>query len=166
MLHATVSLSLLGRIGSNMYMDRLLEYINKIQQGSQRSANAASFGRALDLTSLLRAMMHVRHTFQATELGGAESDDPITPSMLSQARVLQDYILSVVGTDITKHDPNNYFWHTGHAVPLDSGDYRTRQPWIWIERVQTGRSSGKARARNERWDRHALRFVFDHFFPY
>ena len=166
MLHATVSLSLLGRIGSNMYMDRLLEYINKIQQGSQRSANAASFGRALDLTSLLRAMLHVRHTFQATELGGADSDDPITPSMLVQARLLQDYFLATLGNDLTKHDANNHFWHTGHAVPLGSGDYRTRQPWIWIERVQAGRSAGKKRARCERWDTHALRFVMDHFFPY
>ena len=52
LLHAMVSLSLFGRTGSNMYLDRLLEYINKIQQGAQRSANAASFGRALDLTSM------------------------------------------------------------------------------------------------------------------
>ena len=166
MLHATVSLSLLGRLGSNMYLDRLLEYINKIQQGAQRSANAASFGRALDLTSLLRCILHVRHAFQATELGGAESDDPVTPSMLTQARLLQNHILLVIGNDLTKHNPDNYFWHTGHAVPLDRGDYRGRQPWILIERVQNARSAGKGRARQERWDTHALRFVLDHFFQY
>ena len=35
-LLATVSLSLLGRLGGNMYIDRVLEYINKVQQGTKR----------------------------------------------------------------------------------------------------------------------------------
>ena len=89
-LLATVSLSLLGRVGSNMYTDRILEYVNKIQQGSKRSASAASFGKALDFTTLLRAQMHVRHTFQAAETGAAESDDPVTENMLRMARMLQE----------------------------------------------------------------------------
>jgi len=56
-LLVTVSLSLLGRCGGNMYIDRVLEYINKVQQGTKRSAHAASFGRALDMTTLLRAIL-------------------------------------------------------------------------------------------------------------
>lgn len=165
-LESTVSLSLLGRPGSNMFLDRLLEYINKIQQGAQRSANAASFGRALDLTSLLRAILHVRHTYQAAESGAAESDDPITPSMLVQARLLQDYFLLTLGRDLTVYDIYNHFWHTGHPVPLHTGDYRKKMPWDFIARVMTARSAGKGRARHERWDAHALRFVFEHFFQY
>ena len=39
-------------------------------------ANAASFGRALDLTTLLRVILHVRHAFQASETGAAQADDP------------------------------------------------------------------------------------------
>ena len=126
----------------------------------------ASFGRALDLTSLLRAILHVSHTYQASELGAAESDDPITPSMLAQARSLQDHFLAKLGTDLTVHDADNHFWHTGNSVPLASQHYRTRQPWEWIKRVQTARAAGKGRARQERWDNHALRFVLEHFFPY
>jgi len=143
-----------------MFVDRVLEYINKIQQGSQRSANAASFGHALDLTSLLRTIPHVRHAYQASEHGAAESDDPITPSMLAQARVLQDHFLATLGRDLTVHDAYNRFWFTGNPVHLDGGDYRQRQPWVLIDRVQFARSPGTGRAKHERWDAHALRFVF------
>lgn len=167
-LVATCSLSLLGRNGANMYADRLLEYVNKIQQGSKRSANAASFGRMLDLTTLLRAIMHIRHAFQATERGYAESEDPVTLSQLVQARKLQDFILAKCGRDLTVHDPNNPFHHTGNAVPLytAAGWCRQRTPWIWVNRTQTAQSAGKSRSRHERWDDHARRFVFDHFFPF
>ena len=65
-----------------MFTDRVLEYINLIQQGSKRSASASSFGRALDLTTLLRAIIHVRHAFEAEETGSAPSDDPVTENML------------------------------------------------------------------------------------
>ena len=51
-----------------MYSDRIMEYINLLQQGSKRSANAASFGRALDLTTLLRVILHVRHQGRLHEL--------------------------------------------------------------------------------------------------
>jgi hypothetical protein len=61
-----------------MYVDRLLEYINNIQQGSKRSASAVAFGHALDLTTLLRTMLHVRHAYEAAELRAARSDDPVT----------------------------------------------------------------------------------------
>ena len=36
-LAATFSISLLGRLSSNMYIDRFLETVNKIQQGWKRS---------------------------------------------------------------------------------------------------------------------------------
>ena len=165
-LLATTSLSLLGRAGSNIFVDRLLEYINNIQQGAKRSAHAASFGRAIDMTTLLRAIMHVRHVFQATEHGESESDDPISNSMLIQARLVQDYLLEKLGRDLTVHNPNNPLWKTGNAVPLDGGDYRARTPWEWPSRVQDARSAGKHRAAHERWDDFALRFVTEHFFSF
>lgn len=165
-LLVTVSLSLLGRHGGNMYIDRVLEYINKIQQGTKRSAHAASFGRALDMTTLLRAMLHVRHAFQAAETGKVESDDGITQSMLVMVRMLQDEFVTVLGRDLTIWDPNIKTWHTGNPVPLDTGDYRMRRPWeAWV-RVATGRSAGKWRSRNETWIAYATRFVEEHFFPF
>ena len=109
---SSISLTLLGRWGSNMYVDRVLEYINKIQQGAKRSAHAASFGHALDLTTLLRAMIHFRHAFQtAPETGAAESDDGVKASMLVMARLLQDAFVRRLGTNLTIVDPNNHFWH-------------------------------------------------------
>ena len=165
-LLATISLSLLGRLSSNMYTDRVLEYINMIQQGSKRSAHAASFGRAMDLTSLLRPLIHVRHAFQAAETGNAASDDPITESMLRMARLLQDEFVRTLGRGLTVQDDLIRTWHTGHPVPLHTGDFRQRRPWEWILRVMLGRSCGKHRSRHESWHAFAARFVHEHFFPY
>ena len=113
-----------------MYTDRIMEYINLLQQGSKRSANAASFGRALDLTTLLRVILHVRHAFQASETGAAPSDDPVTPNMLRMARLLQDELVRIIGRDLTVHNPNNYMWHTGNAVPLHTG-----AAVVWLARA-------------------------------
>ena len=165
-LLATVSLSLLGRKGSNMYCDRLLELINKLQQGAKRSSSAASFQRAIDLTSLLRVMLHVRHAFQAAEQGAAESDDPITPSMLVQARLLQDKFVELLGRDLTKASTLNPFWHTGNHVSLLVGAFQTYRPWEWIERTWDGLSRGCSRANAEAWDVYVRRFVFDRFFEF
>ena len=167
-LLATVSLSLLGRRGSNMYIDRLLETINKIQQGSKRSSNAAAFARAIDMTTLLRSILHVRHAFQATEGGATETDDPITASMLTQARLLQDALLREAGRDLMAHNINNPFWHTRNPVPLvyTGPGVRTRCPWKWVELVHDGRSAGQHRASPESSFAYVRRFVFDHFFPF
>ena len=166
-LLATTSLSLLGRLGSNIYSDRLLEYINKIQQGTKRSSNAASFARAVDLKQLLRIMLHVRHAYENAEKGGSESDAPITLSQLRQARIIQDYLVTTLGCDLTVHNPNNPHWHTGNAVPLhNSSDYRQRTPWVYYQRVQQGTSAGKFRAHAEMWSKFALRFALNHFFRF
>ena len=165
-LLATISLSLLGRAGSNMYIDRVLEYVNSIQQGAKRSAHAASFGRSIDMTTLLRPLIHVRHAFQAAETGSDAANDPVTQNMLIMARLIQDELVRKLGTDLTVFDPNNPFWHTGNPVPLATGDFRTRRPWEWIERVWLGRSVGKHRARHEDWYSYASRFVRERFFRY
>ena len=149
-----------------MYTDRLLEYINKMQQGTKGDSSAKSFGHALDMTTLLRMMLHVRHAFDASEMGHEHSDDPLKPSQFVQARLLQDMFLRKCGRDLTIPHPDNPFWHTGSAVPLAGGDLRARRPWEWIWRVAEGRSRGKGRARLETWVDYVRRFVFEHFFPY
>jgi len=165
-LLTTVSISLLGRRGSNMYLDRLVECINKLQQGSKRSNNAASFARAMDMTQLLRAILHVRHAFQSSEHGATESDDPVTTSMCIQARLLQDYFLRECGRDLTASFTTNPFWYTGNPVSLHTGDYRTRRPWEFVWSTAAGRTAGKGRARSESWSAYAIRMLFEHFFPY
>ena len=143
-----------------------MEFTNNQQQGTKRHGSASGFAHAMDMTTLLPALMHVRHAFQAAETGAAEGDDPVTESMLVQARLLQNEFKRLLGTDLTINAPDNPFWHTGTAVPLWEGDFRTRRPWEWVWRVAEGRSVGKGRARHERWDMHVRRFVFDHFFPF
>lgn len=165
-LQVTVSLSLLGRKGSNMYCDRLLEMVNNIQQGVQGSSSGASFRRACDLTTLLQSILHVRHAFQDHETGAAASDDPITPSMLVQARTLQQELRRLLGNDLTVPSPNNPFWHTGNPTPLDAGTFHERRPWEWVWRTAEGRSAGKGRAGAERWDAYANRMLYDHYFPF
>ena len=108
-VRATISLSLLGRLSSCIYVDRLLEFINRITQGWKRNASSASFGRARDMTTLMRPILHVRHAYQAAEHGAAESDDPITESMLVQARLLQNEFRRILGTDLTVQSNANPF---------------------------------------------------------
>eukprot|EP00965_Chrysotila_dentata_P072319 2390060-Pleurochrysis_carterae.AAC.5 len=173
-LLTTVSISLLGRRGSNMYLDRLVECINKLQQGSKRSNNAASFARAMDMTQLLRAILHVRHAFQSSEHGATESDDPVTttcPCLICAVsplcpQLLQDYFLRECGRDLTASFTTNPFWYTGNPVSLHTGDYRTRRPWEFVWSTAAGRTAGKGRARSESWSAYAIRMLFEHFFPY
>eukprot|EP00965_Chrysotila_dentata_P261279 6214201-Pleurochrysis_carterae.AAC.1 len=128
-LLTTVSVSLLGRHGSNMYLDRLLGY-QQTSAGQQATKQRCKFcSRATDMTKLLRAILHVRHAFQTTEHGASESDDPITTSMCVQSRILQDYFLAECGRDLRASTTLNPFWYTGSFVPLYTGDYRTRRPW-------------------------------------
>jgi len=163
-LLCVVSASMTGR--RLMYLDRLLELINKVQGGSMHSSRSASFGHAVDMTSLLRSIIHVQQTFQAAENMNVESDEPVTVSMLVQARILQDLFVQKLGLDLTVHRSENPFWHTGNPVPLDTGDFRSRRPWEWPKAVWLGSSSGKSRATSEGWIPYVRRFVFDHFFPF
>jgi hypothetical protein len=165
-LLATVSISLLGKPSCNVYVDRLVEMINKLQQGTKRSCNAASFGAAIDMTTLLRAWLHVKHAYQASETGFSETDDPITPSMLVQARILQNLFRQKCGTDLTVATLNNELWHTGHGVPLAGEPWKQRRPWELIERVESGKTGGKGGRRAETARHFAQRFIFEHFFRY
>jgi hypothetical protein len=165
-LYATFALGLLGRLSACMYTDRVLESVNQQQQGTKGNASATSFRKALDMTTLLRTMMHVRHAFQAAERGSERSDEPVTESMLVQARLLQNELRRVLGTDLTILDPNNPFWHSGNLTPLDQGDFRERRPWEWVWRVAEGRSAGHGRARMERWNVYVRRFVHGRFFAF
>jgi hypothetical protein len=150
------AVSLLGRVGRCMAIDRLLEYVNLLQQ---RRMNAfIGFDTALHHTPLLRAMLHVDHAYEEAVHGAAKTDDPMTVSMIYQARLLQDLFLSKLGSDWTRADNTNPFWYTGNAVPMGGGDFRYRKPWEWVSRVAQGLSCGQGRAHSESWHAYATEF--------
>jgi hypothetical protein len=168
-LLSVTSLSLLGRLSANMYLDRMLELINSLQQGSKRSASKAGFGRAMDMTSLLRVLLHVKHAFHSHETGETDSGNPITPSMLVQARLLQNAILKEIGRDLTLHHTDNPFHMTRNPVPLftnRSSDAQTRRPWEFIERVAYGLSRGIWRMTAETAPMYIRRWLSGHSFPF
>ena len=143
-MRAYMSVSLLGRVGRNMAMDRLLEYVNMLQQ--QRMVAFSGFDTALHFTEMLRAMIHVDHAYEDATRGASSSADPITKSMLLQARILQDHFKDQLGDNLSQENDANPFWYTGKETPMRDGDFRTRQPWLWADRVAEGRSKGTDRA--------------------
>ena len=169
-VRAYSSVSLLGRPGRNMYVDRLLEYVNLLQQ--KRMNAFTGFDSALHHTPLLRAMLHVDHAYCEAAHGAAPTDAPMTHSMLFQARILQDMFLRELGRDLTVDCNNNPFWPgcmcmrlhcrvknahglpipptrvphafrwTGRAQDMYNGDFRFKRPWEWWGRVAQGLSGG------------------------
>ena len=75
-----------------MAIDRLLEYVNLLQQ--KRMNAFIGFDTALHHTPLLRAMLHADHAYEEAVHGAAKTDDPMTKSMIFQARLLQDMFLA------------------------------------------------------------------------
>ena len=161
---ATFAVTLMG--DHFQYIDRLIEYINKIQGDYMKSAHAASFGAGIDVTTLIPAILHVRHAFEVHELGVDHSSEPITTAQLVAARKLQNELLRICGRDLTVSTTHNACWHTGVPVNCDTGDYRCRRPVEWMRKVMQGRVSGKGRTRIEHWRDFAMRMVLEHFFAY
>ena len=63
--------SLLGRVGRCMAIDRLLEYVNLLQQ--KRMNAFIGFDTALHHTPLLRAMLHADHAYEEAVHGAAKT---------------------------------------------------------------------------------------------
>ena len=163
-IFATMCVTLLGT--RFQFIDRFVEYVNKIQGEYMQSAHAASFGAAVDMTTLLPAILHVRHAFETHETGLPQGAEPITTAMLIAARKLQNELLQICSRDLTIATTHNGFWHTGTPVNCNTGDYRVRRPPEYMQRVQMGRCAGKGRSRLEHWRDYSMRMVLEHFFPY
>ena len=163
-IFATFSVTLLGN--HFQYIDRLIEYINKIQGDYMRSAHAASFGAALDVTPMIPAILHVRHAFEQHELGESAADEAVSNAMLVAARKLQNELLLICGRDLTVATTHNECWHTGTPVNCDTGHYCARRPPEWIWKAARGVVAGNGRTRKEHWRDYAKRMVHEHFFPY
>ena len=158
-LMACSSISLLGRRGRNMFIDRLLEAVNHLQQ--KRMSSFAGFETGLNNSHLLQPMLHIDHAWHDATHGSTQTDDIMTLSMMVEARKLQDCFVELCGTDLTVDDDENPFWHTGNAVSIERGDYRERKPWEWIWRVAAGLVSGKGRSENHplSWSAYVRAFI-------
>ena len=102
---ATFAVTLMG--DHFQYIDRLIEYINKIQGDYMKSAHAASFGAGIGVTTLIPAILHVRHAFEVNELGVDHASEPITTAQLVAARKLQNELLRICGRDLTISTTHN-----------------------------------------------------------
>jgi len=140
-----------------MAIDRLLEHVNLLQQ--KRMNAYIGFDTALHHTPLLRAMLHADHAYEEAVHGAAKTDDPMTVSMIFQARLLQDMFLAKLGRDWTLVDDTNPFWFSGTPTPMSQGDFRYRKPWEWVRRVAEGLSRGHDRVHSESWHAFATAFI-------
>ena len=82
-VRAFLSISLLGGIGRSQWCDRLLEYVNFLQQ--KRMDAFSGFDSALHNTELLPAMLHVDHAYEEAVHGCSATEEPMTKSMLREA---------------------------------------------------------------------------------
>jgi len=134
--------SMLGRIGSCMAFDRLIEWIN-FRQG-QRNSTFRAFDRSLQYTPELQPMMHVDAAYTAATLGySSEADDGFDQRVLNNAlRLLEDFT-QTCGTDLTVATSVNPWWHTGNPVQMATGTARQARPYDWFWDVMNGRSAEK-----------------------
>ena len=153
---AMCGVSLLGRLGSCMAFDRLIEWIN-FRQG-QRNSTFQAFDRSLQYTPELQPMMHVDAAYTAATLGSSpEADDGYDRRVLNNALRLVERFVQECGTDLSVVTTDNSWWHTGNSVPLTSGSAREMRPWDFFWAVLRGTSAGKmAKAQT------AYNYVEDH----
>ena len=145
-----------------MATDRLLEYINKVQQA--RMGNFGGFENSLHNTPLHKAMIHVDHAYEEAVHGAAKTDDPMTNSMLYQARILQDKFLERLGRDLTVHSNINPFWYSGADVNMYEGPAQYRRPWVHMDNVANGRSRG-VWGDAQQWDENVYDFIRKGLWP-
>jgi hypothetical protein len=134
-------MSMLGRLGSCMAFDRMVEYINLRQ--SQRNSSYRAFDAALHYTPHLLPMMHVDAAYTAAVAGGeAGGDAGYDPRSIREVDRLVELFTSKAGNDLTIPNAYNEWWHTGNAVRLDAGPAHDYRPWVNIWDVEIGRTAG------------------------
>ena len=91
--------SFTGKVGSLMFNDRLVEFLNYVQ--GLRDGKFAAFDRAIQYTSDIEAMIHVQQLWECATRGDSPLHDPVRQSLLNGARVVRDDLRSQLGTDLT-----------------------------------------------------------------
>ena len=159
----SASMSILGRWGSSIFFDRFIEYMNDRQK--QRNQSYQSFDSALHYTQHLQAMMHADAAFTAALLGSSPgADDGFDQRILNDALALAQKFQSELGSDLTRVNPGNPWWHTGNPLNLSAGVSRLRRPWEYIWAVARGASTGAGYSHPEHVVAFAQRYMEDYLF--
>ena len=153
-----------GNVGSLMYGDRYLEYLNRIQ--GDRDGKFAAFEKGIHYTPDISAMLHVDQVWDMAINGHSPLHDPVRQSMLNAAEVVRKQLQDKLGTDLTVRNEYNPFFHTGNPVKLSSGNARSYRPWEDIKHVAAGKVPGMNREQREAWNAHVKRMIDEHMFPY
>ena len=141
-LENTGSLSLFGDF--LMAFDRLIEYVNLLQQ--KRNTAFRGYDSQLHFTKYIKALVHVDAAWKEADGPGHKLDDGIPTFLYNDIFEIYKQLCNTIGPDLVTRTVGNQLWHTGNPVPLDGGDYRERKPWTWIWEVCFGRAVGKGRA--------------------
>jgi hypothetical protein len=86
--------------------------------------------------------------------------------MLNGAKLLQDKFFELLGSDLTKANGMNPFWHTGcPCSQVDPGldDLLLKKPWKVVWSVAWGAANGKGvsgkKRPSSRWQEHFYKFI-------
>ena len=154
--------SLLGRLGSCMAYDRLIEWIN-FRQG-QRNSTFQAYDRSLQYTPQLQPMMHADAAYTAATLGTSpEADDGYDHRVLNNAQRLVERFVQECGTDLSLVTTDNPWWHTGNPVPLTGNLTREMRPVDFFWAVLRGTAAGKMAAAQPAHD-YVDEHLKNHFF--
>lgn len=164
---AMMSISALGKKGSNMGADRAQEAVNKIQE--QRDGLGGDIDSKLHMGPELSVLLHGTHAYdEAMGSDVLKCRDPLRPSLLNGAMRIRDELRKLLPTDLTQPDDHNPFWHTGSQANMFTGDIMLHRPWKHIWRVADGVAQGKGapggggRRAAERWQAQIARFLSQH----
>jgi hypothetical protein len=153
-IRATNSLPLSDLPGSAMFADRVVEYLNWLQD--QRRGTYSAFDRALEFTEAMAGMMHVAYNAD----GQKKFSDPLTQADINAAKVVRESLKLRLGTDLTIASTTNGCFHNGGGGNMfQSTATASQRPWDFIERVALGQSAGPGRARPEHWNRYVERML-------
>ena len=130
-----------------MAFDRFIEYINNLQL--KRSTAFRGYDSQLHFTKYLKPLVHVDAAWKEVDGTGHGLDDGTPAFLYNDIAQIHRKLVETLGTDLTVASVGNPLWHTGIPVPLNGGDYRKRQPWLYIWEVALGRSAGWGRSQAE-----------------
>ena len=145
-VRATNSLPLSDLPGCAMFADRVVEYLNWLQD--QRRGTYSAFDHALEFTEAMAGMMHVAYTASGEKKFG----DTLTQADINAAKVIRESLKLRLGTDLTVACTSNGSYHTGGGGDMfRSTAIASQRPWDFIEGVALGTRTGPGKTRPEHW---------------
>ena len=113
----------------------------------------------------IKSTVGFRATFTAALLGSSPgADDGFDQRILNDALALAQKFQSELGSDLSRVNPGNPWWHTGNPLNLSAGVSRLRRPWEYIWAVARGASTGAGCSHPEHVVAFADRYMEDYLF--